>query len=396
MLFANSDVICITSDVQRLMDIKPHSTSSHQHYNDSLDFETDYLSRICGVQVSLTESVIQRMEGNVVPLAAADVEGSDDNAPLFNGSGRLFSKLRCSIMSLEIHLCFEYLPTNSGASRFVWKEFDFEGCDDHEGGKYVWISFAMLCFVLGFPASVAGIWEMFQRYKRGTSFKPNDVFTLNLSIMDSVFLLFIPPGLLNHLFWRSWPFEATWNFIYALSTCGRPLLMACTCVDCYLAVVHPIFYYKRKSLTPRVVIVGIVWTLTFAIGIAFFLCFLLYLTMFSIAPYVIAVIIIGIFDSLILHKLIKSEPGRTNIHPQKQRAVHTLINSLVMTVLSYLPPVLMLVVGQPLISSFNGFLCLIAIPMTITSTLGSTIMPILHLKNQGKLDRFGLGCCKNS
>lgn len=161
----------------------------------------------------------------------------------------------------------------------------------------------MVRTVLGLPASTAILWEMFQRYKRGTPFTPNDVFILNVSAMDFVFLLFILPGLLNQLFWRSWPFEATWNSTYALSTCGRPLLMACTCVDCYLAVVHPILYHKRKSLTPRVVIVGIVWTLTAATGVAFFLFYKLYFSILSIVPFIIAMIIIGLCDSLILHKL---------------------------------------------------------------------------------------------
>lgn len=309
---------------------------------------------------------------------------------------KVFYLLLCSIMLLETRNRSTRLSNDSAASGFYWEEFNFEACEGQEEGRTFFGFITALCFAFGLPASVAILWEMFKTHRRGTPFTPNTFFILNLTTMDVVFLVFIPPGLLNHFIWRRWEFEACWNFVFALNTCGRPLLMACICLDCYLAVVHPITYHKRKRLTPRVVMAGIVWALTIACGIVYFFFYKLFFTMFSTVPLIITIIITGICDSFILYTLgCKSDPGRKNIHPQKQRAIQTVINSLVMVVLSYLPPIILLSI-RPLFGSFNIFLCTVGIPLTITSTLGSAVMPILHLNTLGKFDRFKLGCCRNS
>jgi len=289
----------------------------------------------------------------------------------------------------RIDLHSQLLSNNSPSS-------NVSGCEGQEEITYVWISFIALCFVLGFPASIAILWEMFKAYRRGRPFTPNDVFVLNLSAMDTIFLVFIPLGILDMIIWKNVPFEAFWKSVYSLNTCGRPLLMACICLDCYLAVVHPITYHKRKSLTPRVVMAGIVWILTVASGIADFLFYKLYYTVFSIVPFIITIVIIGVCDSLILHSLIKSERGKKNIHPQKQRAIQTLINSLVMTVLCYLPPMFLLGIWRLLMSNITSFTCALGISMTVTSSFSSVVMPILHLRNLRKCDCFTLGCCRKS
>lgn len=254
----------------------------------------------------------------------------------------------------------------------------------------------MLCFAFGLPASVAILWDLLKTHRRGTPFTPSNFFILNLTIMDAVFLAFIPPGLLNYVIWQNKGFEAIWDFFYALNTCGRPLLMASICLDCYLAVVHPITYHKKKSLTPRVIIVAIIWTLTAATGIVFCLTFRVFYTMFSTVPFIVTIIIIGICDVFIFHALVKSDPGRKNIHPKKLRAIQTLVNSLVITVISYLPPVLLVAIGMPLISDLTTFMCIIGLPGTITSASGSAVMPLLHINNIGKFDRFRFGCCRKT
>lgn len=299
----------------------------------------------------------------------------------------------CHQFSSTMLLYYKHV-SNQSASHVVniWEEFDFEVCKDYREGIYIWAFCTLLCFVFGFPASIAILWELLKTHRRGTPLTPNDFFILNLSAMDIVFFVFILPGVLNHLIWHCWVFEAIWNGIYALNTCGRPFLMACICLDCCVAVVHPIIYHKKKSLTPRVMVAGIVWTFTVATGIAFGLFHTLYYSIFPIVLFVIPVIIIGICDSFILHALIRSDLGRKNIHPQKKRAIQTLINSMVMAAISYLPPVLMYAFGLQL--NITIFICTIVVPITITSTLGSTVMPILYLNNIGKLDRFRL--CKKS
>lgn len=298
----------------------------------------------------------------------------------------------------EIYIRSQRLSNNSDTYISGWKDLDFDMCEGKglEEGRYVWAFCTLVCFTFGFPASIAILLEMFKIRKRGTPITPNDFFILNLSIMDAVFLVFIPPGLLNYFIMKRGDFEAFWTGIYAFNQTGRPLLMACICLDCYFAVVHPIAYHKRKSLTPRIAMAGIVWTLTAASGILYFFSFKSYFSIIPYVPFIISIVIIGICDSFILHALIKSFPGRANIHPQKQRSIQILINSLVMTVISYFPPVILFVVGNSMTTSFKIFTCKIGILITITSTLGSSVMPILYLNNIGKLDRFRFACCRKS
>ncbi len=223
---------------------------------------------------------------------------------------------------------------------------------------------------------------------------PSNFFIINLSTMDTVFLAFIPIGVINFFGWKCLGIEMTWNVVFSLSVCGRPLLMACICLDCYLAVVHPVTYHKNKSLTPRFLMAAVVWILTLISGILYLIYYKLFISFFSIVPFIVSIVVIGVCDSFILHALVKSDRGKKNIHPQKQRAVQILINSLVMTVFSYVPPVLLISIGNSLVSQINIMFCVISIPVTITSTSGSAIMPILHLINNRKFNYLWHKYCR--
>lgn len=309
---------------------------------------------------------------------------------------QLLYLLLCSTMLLEVSLNSKRVSNSSATSGNIIKVFDFDGCEGFDWGKYVWVFLTTLFFAIGFPASIAILWEMLKMYRRGTPFTPHDFFMLNLSTMDAVFFLFIPPGVFNQFMLKNVGFEAFWNGVYSLNTCGRPFLMACVCLDSYLAVVYPIAYRETKSLTPRVIAAAIVWIVTIANGIAYFFYYELFQSIYYPVPFIIAIVVIGVCDSFIVHTLIKSEPGGRSVHPQKKRAIQIMVNSLIVAGISYLPPVLLYLFGLPLISDPNIFICTIGIPLTVTSTMGSAVMPVLYLNNLGKLDCFRVGCCRKS
>lgn len=276
-------------------------------------------------------------------------------------------------MLFDRQLQYEHLFNSSNGSEHHLEYFYLTLCERHKDGIYTWTFLTCLYFVFAFPACVTILYELFKAHRRGTPFTPNYFFILNISVMDLVFLVFIPPGLINFHIWHEWTFEMIWNFTYAFNTSGRPLLMACICVDCYMAVVHPVIYHKRKSLTPRVLMVSAVWALTVAIGLVYMIDVMLYYSILSMVPSTIAIIIIGSCDFFILRTLKRSNPGMPNIHPQKQRAIQTVISSLVVTVISYLPPVLLIAIGKPLLSK-RAFICAASIPITVASTLGSAAL----------------------
>lgn len=287
-------------------------------------------------------------------------------------------------MLMEGHV----LTKNISTSQVLWEEFDFQFCNDFPGSKYTWAISTFFCFIVGFPASVAILWEWFKMQRNGAPLTPHRFFILNISIMDAVFLLFIPAGVLNHLIWESWPMEACWNAVYSLNVWGRPLLMSCSCLDCYLAVVHPVTYHNMKSMTPRIWLVVIVWIWTLAFAAISLMFYKIFFTMWAIVPFVIAIVVVGMCDSFIFYTLVTSDPHGKNV--QKQRAIQMLFNSLVITIFTYLPPVILITIGHYGFE-YVTFVCVIAIPMNILSSLGSVIMPILHLIDTGKCIFFRCG-----
>lgn len=264
----------------------------------------------------------------------------------------------------------------------LWNIFYFEICSGLSTEKLIWVISCTLSVVTGFPACVLILRKMWQPRQSGTPLTPNSLFILHLTIMDTIFLTTIPLGILNNMIFKVLELESVLNGLYSLNVCGRPLMMTCMCLDCYVAVLHPITYHQKKSLTPRIVMICFVWFCSFGIGVIFFLS-PQYSGLISMGPFIITTVIVGISDSFILHALFKSDAGKKNIHQQKKRAVQSLINSLVMTILFYFPPILMEMLRMGTIGS-NSFLCTSMFLATALSTLGSGVMPILYFLNRKK------------
>ncbi|KAK9530412.1 hypothetical protein VZT92_011914 [Zoarces viviparus] len=258
-------------------------------------------------------------------------------------------------------------------------------CGDMMAGIMAWASLSALSSLVGCPACVAVLWELYRRHKAGTPISPNDVFMLNLTIMDLVFLLFVPFGLCNFLLWNMRTVQLLSNFLYALNLAGRPLLTACICLDCFLAVVYPVTYHSRKSLTPRFLMAAAAWTITAAQGIASTAVEELNHSAWAMFVYVIALPIIITCDVFILKNLKKSLRAGGDLHPTKKKALQIITNSIVMTVISYVPPVLAYILGDLIISDDQVYECFLAIPILILPTAGSVIMPLLYLRNLGNL-----------
>ncbi|XP_061612919.1 G-protein coupled receptor 42-like [Phyllopteryx taeniolatus] len=267
-------------------------------------------------------------------------------------------------------------------------------CVSMETGMYIWGIGSIICCAAGLPANFVILWEMFKAYRDGAALTSYNLFLLNLSSMDTIFLLFLPVAIINHFKFNIWLLNAFSSATYTLNICGRPLLMACICLDLYVAVVHPIFYRRMKSLTPRAVGVAVVWFVTLITAGFYFSFNKLYFTLFSTLYFIAAMVIIGICDAFILYVLIASGRSGRGVHPQKQRAIQTLTNSLVMTFLSYFPPVVLFIFGLHLMSDSRVFICTIGLPITLTSTWGSAVMPMLHLNDLGKFNCLWVRCAQ--
>ncbi|XP_062382889.1 proteinase-activated receptor 3-like [Sardina pilchardus] len=267
-------------------------------------------------------------------------------------------------------------------------------CTELFVGPLVWAVFTAPCACVGVPASVWLLWVLIQRQRSGLS---NDVYMLNLTIMDLIFNAYIILDILNFFVWKVDVLLHVAFVVQYFSVCGRLLFMASVCVDCYMAVVHPVMYMTLKHSRFRMVTCAVIWAFTLGWGMQFVLCDNYVPVILSPIPSCIAILLIALCDITIFCFLRKPDPsGRSDIHPLKKRVLQVLIDSLVMTVVSFFVP-MVLEFALSLSLSPEEIKCSLSYPVMIFSTLGSTILPLLHLGNLGNLKSLsGCGCGTNN
>ncbi|KAL2078721.1 hypothetical protein ACEWY4_026406 [Coilia grayii] len=267
-------------------------------------------------------------------------------------------------------------------------------CIELYEGPVVWAVFSVPCSLVGVLASVWLLRLLVQRLRSNMS---NDIYMLNLTAMDLMFNISVLPAALSYFIWQNEAYLKICNFLFCLSMSGRPLFMACICVDCYMAVVHPISYRKLKGSRYRQVVCVLVWGCTLIFGLMFVVDPALFTTSYPAMPFALCLPPITFCDAAVFYALRKPDPsGKADVHPQKQRALQTITNSFVMTVVSYLPPLLVYGLTPVWPLTTQQIYCQVGIPTLITTTLGSTILPLLYLSNLGGLkDLRRCGCVRS-
>ncbi|KAI5624116.1 hydroxycarboxylic acid receptor 2-like, partial [Silurus asotus] len=254
----------------------------------------------------------------------------------------------------------------------------YNWCAGYPTAPAIWTAVSLICFLLGFPASLLVLHEILQRQRQRSS---SDVFMVALAVLDLIFTAQIPINVCNFMLWHIKDLELLTDFLYSLNLLGRPLFMACICWDCYVAVVYPIVYKTSQTLV--VVKKAITVVILLAVGVcASALCVTTWLisTAFTVFPLTVALPIIAFCDFSILQTLKKTDPsGNNNIHPQKKRALQTIFNSLIMTFVVYLPPVVIFSFEQLIPLTETEIYCCLDFLGFCFNTAGCVIMPLLHL-----------------
>lgn len=261
----------------------------------------------------------------------------------------------------------------------------FTICIDHPPTLLIWSAFSILCFLLGFPATILVLRELFQRSRQKTS---NDFFVFNMTVIDFGFLTILPINIMNYIVWYNTEFECICNFMYTLTVSGRPLFMACVCGEYYFAVVHPIMYRtSKRAAMIRKAIAVIIWMFISGFGIFIVIYTWALTTTIAALPLLIALPIICFCDVCVYRALRKKDPsGRSEVHPQKKRALRTIISSFVMTFTAYLPPAVIFALGHDIPMNFDEYYCTFIFLAFSFGILGSVIMPFLYLESLGQLD----------
>lgn len=251
----------------------------------------------------------------------------------------------------------------------------------------VWLGCCWICFILGTPASLMVLRELFRRHRQGTS---SDFFMLNLHVTDLIFTFMLLPAVCNITVLKNPTLYSFISFIHSFPMCGRPLLMACICGDCYFAVVHPIMYKTSKNANLiRKAVTLMVWFFVFCFGVLLCTVQSMYTSSLISAPLVLALPVITSCDISMLYSLRKPDPsGNKNIHPRKRQALDTIFNSMVMTFIAYVPPVIIFLCAEVLPLSREMFFCNLSIFGICFYVVGCVTMPLLYLYSIGKMDYF--------
>lgn len=190
------------------------------------------------------------------------------------------------------------------------------------------------------------------------------------------------------------------NFFTSLVWHGQTLFHLLTCVEHYLAVVHPTFYLSlrnERGVRLRNVAVLCVWLLSFvSMGL---MAFRKFLTVFDVCVLVVNLTLVSFCSLSVMSNLYRPSPGNKEaglrrVDQAKQRAFKTILIILVVQVLRFVGSVIWSIVDGLSLSSY----CLLVAVVALVNLPSSFVLPLLFLQREGKLvccKKIQQHCCKN-
>ncbi|KAK9525476.1 hypothetical protein VZT92_016176 [Zoarces viviparus] len=274
------------------------------------------------------------------------------------------------------------------------------------GWENVWFATDIFILITGVVANVALLW-LFLREKKSLS--ASKVLGVNLVAMDLIYLSLLPFNFTyksgasvntTHSAQQNnttQPPNVVKDIFSMFNLIGCPLLLACMCIERYLAVIRPVLYLRVRKWEYRMAISAVVW--------AFTLCFCLASGLvhnLTIIMVPVSIIISCLFCLMlvclggVIWSLQKQSPAHTthgnqarSVSLQKRRAVDNVLVVVVLAVMAYLP-VLMLV---PVVfyiyflGHINKDICNILETALLSPTFGVFIGPLFYLSKARQI------CC---
>ncbi|XP_026094152.1 somatostatin receptor type 3-like [Carassius auratus] len=195
-----------------------------------------------------------------------------------------------------------------------------------------------ISFLVGLPIHSFVLWLIVTRTESGLA---SVFFKLNLSVCEIGIcvesLIFILSC------WFS-SFKKLICFLIGLAVTGRPLFQCLICVECYLAVVHPVTFLKYKPLRYKVICSASAWIII--LGSCLFSVFILPYTIshtwFFSVQFLLFFCIQLFCLVVVLRALKQSGPGerareKEEENHMKRRAFHFILICTVSTVVIYVP-----------------------------------------------------------
>ncbi|KAM9307103.1 proteinase-activated receptor 3-like [Pholidichthys leucotaenia] len=273
-------------------------------------------------------------------------------------------------------------PSNYTAEKTL-----YEQCIDMPAVIIWYLCLQFINMFLGIPANLRVLWLI---TKNKCNSSTSDIFAFHLAIVDVLFCFIFPLELVNTVFITNSNIWYIQLFFYSLKDFS-PLFLLCICLDCYMAVVHPITFTELKDRQHRTVLVIIVWLTTLAYAAVKCVGHIVDIDKLFIGVSFIVFALMVYCNIAILWVLKESGPGRDEMHPVKKRAFNSVLILLVIILFSCIPGAALI----PFEDYFSPkvFDCYIGFLAFGFMNISSTTQPILYLSKK-KLP-WRLNCCQS-
>lgn len=282
------------------------------------------------------------------------------------------------------------MSLNSSSS----SNFSFEPAFYHCSNSNADILFAFIVTkgILLIPLAVLIIYLGYQQWRQQHSFKAmshSDIFTYHLTVMQLVGI----SGASLYMFGFALRYMVTVGAsISGASLFGEVMFHLLTCVERYLAILHPITYLKLKEtggVRIRNKCIGCVWLFYLGwVGVMFYyspnIPIIEYFCFISMSFFVASFCSISV-----LHALLRPGPGevsgdRGQVDQSKKKAFHTIMAITGVLWLMFVGEVICLALGSSGLLSYSSgcFLFVCGIWLSLPS---SFVLPLLFLHRGGRL-----------
>ncbi|KAL6476633.1 hypothetical protein MHYP_G00151320 [Metynnis hypsauchen] len=209
----------------------------------------------------------------------------------------------------------------------------------------------------------------------------SETFLLHISLISFCHYVYLPIILLNELML----FKVNHLFLYVLhspSFTAVPLFLVAICVDCYVAVVHPVAYLAVKNLPHRVLLCTTpVWVYTLVIWLISVIYQLSYFHPVCMMSFYVSLPAVVFFSISTLRALYSAKPGSSNqtLSPTKRRAFWIILSILVGMVVYYMPQVCFFTYRFIEPTDSERLACLEIPLVMLLPSLCKSAAPLLHL-----------------
>ncbi|XP_035814022.1 uncharacterized protein LOC118471782 [Amphiprion ocellaris] len=267
-------------------------------------------------------------------------------------------------------------------------------CKNSTAAFFVTFAYNATRFLLLLPLSIFILYLGYQRWRRQRSFKStshSDVFTFHNAALQLIGVL----GALLFLFGHYFDLRVLRNVGFLCTSTlylGENYFHILTCVERYLAVIHPVTYMglrNSRGVWIRNICIAVAWLQTFIWSCAFRL-----FPTFPLIPFLIqfvaSSVIITSCSLCVLCALIRPGPGeggrdREHVDQSKQRAFYTITAILAVLWLWFVGFTISKAVGDSPVLNSN---CALRSSGYWFSLPSSVVLPLLYLHRTGKLPCF--------